>query len=392
MRIPFLVITMSLLGLCARGQQTFTIRGQVTQLPDGEVIGLLQDHGTIMTLAHKDTIRNGSFTFSDTCSVPTRYMITGVGDKFPPMTRAIWVSPGSTVRITGKDYLFKTWEIKSPVPLQQEADRYIFASRKAWDAMQRSDMEQEALSVKARQATEEEKKLLRKTRDSLRDVYNEEYAKVQQTNMTLLQKLPVTDSWIEILAGFALDIKLDPKNRYRNQTLELYKRLSPQQLQSRNGVLIKNSLFPPPVVKTGEPMADTVLADASNNMHRLSEYQGKYLLLDFWSVGCGPCIMAMPELRSLSDSLANQLTVISINMDSDKEIWQKISKNENINWVNLNDKYGMGGLAARYGVTGIPHYVIVSPDGKMIDAWTGYEQGIFTKKVGPFLQTTPAGK
>ena len=127
------------------------------------------------------------------------------------------------------------------------------------------------------------------------------------------------------------------------------------------------------------------MVDLAGKQHKLADYKGKYLLLDFWSVGCGPCLEAMPELKTIADSLRSTLTVISLNIDIKRSVWKKYSEKEKITWVNLNDDWGLAGLAARYGVNGIPHYVMISPNGTVIDHWIGYREGRLKEKVKQHL-------
>lgn len=47
--------------------------------------------------------------------------------------------------------------------------------------------------------------------------------------------------------------------------------------------------------------------------------------------------------------------------------------------VSLNDLKGETGLAARYGVNGIPHYVVISPAGQIVKVQTGYGEGLFSR-------------
>ena len=50
-----------------------------------------------------------------------------------------------------------------------------------------------------------------------------------------------------------------------------------------------------------------------------------------------------------------------------------------IQWNELrNDD---GGLEARYGVQGVPHYVLIAPDGKVKDMWAGYGEGVIKDKL-----------
>lgn len=52
----------------------------------------------------------------------------------------------------------------------------------------------------------------------------------------------------------------------------------------------------------------------------MSELKGRYILLDFWSVACGPCRMAEPELKEIAEIYADQLALVGICTD-DKERW-----------------------------------------------------------------------
>ena len=45
----------------------------------------------------------------------------------------------------------------------------------------------------------------------------------------------------------------------------------------------------------------------------------------------------------------------------------------------------MSGLAAKYNVRGIPHYVIISPDGIILHAWSGYGPGLLKRKLNKWV-------
>ena len=50
-------------------------------------------------------------------------------------------------------------------------------------------------------------------------------------------------------------------------------------------------------------MADGDLYDLDGNVRHLSEFKGKYILLDFWSQGCGPCLQSLPELEEVTEQV-----------------------------------------------------------------------------------------
>ncbi|WP_285008447.1 TlpA family protein disulfide reductase [Pedobacter faecalis] len=54
--------------------------------------------------------------------------------------------------------------------------------------------------------------------------------------------------------------------------------------ESHSGQEIRTLPYPPVVVKLGEKMADTALKSLDGTVHTLSDFKGKYLLIDFWSM------------------------------------------------------------------------------------------------------------
>ena len=125
-------------------------------------------------------------------------------------------------------------------------------------------------------------------------------------------------------------------------------------------------LFPPQVVEVGDEMADADLYDLEGNVHRLADFKGKYIMLDFWSRGCGPCLMALPEMKEVAEMYKDRLTVVSLSIDT-KKGWEAASKTHEMTWQNLSDLKGSNGLYAKYGVRGIPNYVLISPEGRIVE-------------------------
>lgn len=171
---------------------------------------------------------------------------------------------------------------------------------------------------------------------------------------------------------------------YKEDLIALYNKLSDNEKNSQAGKEIKVCLYPPVTVKEGDEMADTDLYDLQGNIHHLADYKGKYLLVDFWSRGCGPCMMALPEMKEISETWKDKVTVISLSTDTEKG-WKEISKTKDMSWVNLNDFGGMSGLAAKYNVRGIPHYVIISPEGIILHSWSGYGKGLLKRKLNKWV-------
>ena len=97
--------------------------------------------------------------------------------------------------------------------------------------------------------------------------------------------------------------------------------------------------------------------------------------------------MALPEMKEISNQYKDKLTVISLSSDPEKT-WKRASGQHEMIWENLNDLQGMNGLYAKYGVRGIPSYILISPQGKVLKKWTANKmQYTLTSPVGIFEET-----
>lgn len=110
---------------------------------------------------------------------------------------------------------------------------------------------------------------------------------------------------------------------------------------------------------------------------RLSEFNGKALLIDFWAMFCQSCLAQFPKLQRIQEKYKKELQIITITSDSIQKI---VSLFENIRYQGFNL------LTAARGVNNnvndslffafphkyIPHYIWIDKN-RIIKAITGYE-------------------
>lgn len=132
-------------------------------------------------------------------------------------------------------------------------------------------------------------------------------------------------------------------------------------------------------------MADTDFYDLQGQIHHLEEFKGKYILLDFWSCGCGPCLAAMPEMKQVSEQFRDQLHIVSISVDPESS-WKTASERHEMTWHNWNDKKQQNGIYQRYNGRGYPYFIVISPEGKLIESWIGYGEGLLKKKMEDIIK------
>jgi peroxiredoxin len=113
---------------------------------------------------------------------------------------------------------------------------------------------------------------------------------------------------------------------------------------------------------------DFVQPDANGKTFSLSDFKGKYVLVDFWASWCSPCRTEIPELKSVYEKYKDKnFTILSISLDKDKEKWMEAIAYEQMPWLQLSDlKADQNSAAQAYKVLGIPANFLIDPNGKII--------------------------
>lgn len=109
----------------------------------------------------------------------------------------------------------------------------------------------------------------------------------------------------------------------------------------------------------------------------LSDFKGKYVYIDLWASWCKPCIAQIPYLKSLKKEYKGKnLEIVSISTDSDRRsgTWEKAEEA----WRNMVKDKDLGGVqlwagqdlqfSIDYQVSGIPRFILLDPEGKIVDS------------------------
>lgn len=380
------VLACLLLGaLGAQAQEKFVVEGQLKHIPDGTVFSLMKREGNVGSMAATDTLQNGTFRFELTTAGNglERYdLMAHDKTSFPPMSLSLWVNPGSRLLVQGENPYIYSWKVESDVKEQQFQQQLMQASRKEWEEFQRLTMQEFELMRSAAQGGNKEQ--ARAKADSLQQLTEKLSDQITQHNIALMKQSPVNAVWMDELYRMGMSVKFRKDCPYKEDVQQLYDRLDAAQKETSEGKSVCLALNPPTVVKAGEEAVDADMYDLEGKVHHLAEFRGKYVLLDFWSRGCGPCMMSQPELKEISERYKDSLEVVSLSIENRKG-WEEASKSHAMTWNNWNDLEETNGLYARYGVRGIPHFVLISPEGKVVDSWSGYGKGLLKLKVEGML-------
>lgn len=105
----------------------------------------------------------------------------------------------------------------------------------------------------------------------------------------------------------------------------------------------------------------------------LSDLRGKYVFIDFWASWCAPCRREIPFLKEALaySEKSDNLVVFSYSIDNDRDAWVNCIGNSLLvhkNWIHVSLLKGWGSEGIRlFGVKGVPHTVLLDPEGKVIE-------------------------
>ena len=100
----------------------------------------------------------------------------------------------------------------------------------------------------------------------------------------------------------------------------------------------------------------------------ITDFKGKYVLIDFWASWCGPCRKENPNVVAAYNKYKDKnFTILGVSLDQDKDSWVQAIKNDNLAWAQMSDlKQWQSAAVSTYNIEGIPFNVLIDPTGKVI--------------------------
>ncbi|MEY2949521.1 MAG: hypothetical protein RLZZ248_722 [Bacteroidota bacterium] len=104
--------------------------------------------------------------------------------------------------------------------------------------------------------------------------------------------------------------------------------------------------------------------DTSGQVQSLSDFKGKFVLLDFWASWCAPCRVENPKLLTFYQKTNRQkFEILGISVDESEGRWKRAILQDQLPWPNVSLLSGWSVISELYGVKAVPQNYLINPEG-----------------------------
>ena len=152
--------------------------------------------------------------------------------------------------------------------------------------------------------------------------------------------------------------------------LDVFNKMSEKLRLSYDGQSLYKLLSADKVTAIGAVAPNFTQNDLDGNPVSLTDYKGKYVLVEFWASWCAPCRAESPNLLKQYAAYKDKgFEILGVSVDSDKTKWIEAIKKDGLTWTQVSDLKGWESDARKvYGISGVPANFLVSPEGKIVGA------------------------
>jgi peroxiredoxin len=115
---------------------------------------------------------------------------------------------------------------------------------------------------------------------------------------------------------------------------------------------------------TGGPPPMLELKDLDGRLHRLSDYRGRVVLINFWATWCAPCRDEMPSIQELKRKLSGRpFVVLAVNLDEPESRIRNFLTQVKVDFTVLLDPERQ--VAKAWQARVLPASFVIGPDGRI---------------------------
>lgn len=177
----------------------------------------------------------------------------------------------------------------------------------------------------------------------------------------------VINSMGDSFASLAAIGLLNPKNEFQFMD-SLIAKLDENYPNTKSIIQIKQQLDEMRALSMGQIAPEIALPDPDGKMMKLSDFRGKYVMIDFWAAWCKPCREENPNVVKLYSEYKDKgFEIFGVSLDRTKEAWVGAIAEDGLTWPQVSDlQYFNSEAAELYQIAAIPATYLIDPEGKII--------------------------
>jgi thiol-disulfide isomerase/thioredoxin len=326
----------------AQEGKPFTIRGQLTGLPDKSKVVLKNEDLQPDALAEAEA-SGGRFILKGTLSEPNLFYLTVDGSP----QRLYFFVEASEITVTGHKDSLSIARVSGSMSNQD----FVEFSRAFNPLFGRAQQLAQQLNSGAPDPGD-------RNRQAYAATISEMQAKTDQ--FISARKSSVVSAFaVMVMTQVTEDIFVTEKR---------FLALDPAVQQSYFGRMLEQQIADGKIGAVGTDAIDFVQNDTTGAPVSLASFRGKYVLVDFWASWCKPCRMENPNVvEAYRKYSSRNFTVLGVSLDRARDPWIQAIRDDRLTWTHVSDlKFWNNEAAAKYRISSIPQNLLIGPDGKII--------------------------
>jgi len=355
--IKLFILALLPLSIFAQSE-SFTVKGTVGKLNSPSKVYLsYRQNKTVIT--DSASIKNGMFELKGQVSNPVKAKLVldhagkGLQSLRTPDFVELYLEKG-VISLTSKDSVYNAVVVGSVVNND---------NRKLTEKLAAAKNKMKVMMAEYYAAPDEKKKS-KEFQDETEKRYNAITKEIQEIESAFIRDNP--NSYV------SLDIIKNTGGSIPNVEVldSLFKSLTETIRNSSAGKELSERIDKLKLVAVGAIAPDFTQMTPENQPVKLSDFKGKYVLIDFWASWCGPCRAENPNVVKVYNQYKdNGFTVLGISLDNEKgrDAWLKAINKDQLTWTQVSDLKGWyNEVAALYSVKAVPQNFLIDPNGKII--------------------------